>query len=191
MGRRILEQLKYLMCDLKRWKCHTFKDYIYVLFEQGIWATLFYRIGRMLFMINIPVLRIVFRFISLILLKFSEIIFSVAIIPTADIGPGLYIGHTGVIRVHPNVKAGRNLSIGPCTIIGERGVGKGGVPSIGNDVYIGTGCKILGSVKIGNNVHIGANAVVLTDIPDGSTAVGVPAKVVKKDGKDRKHDRPA
>ena len=49
---------------------------------------------------------------------------------------------------------------------------------IGNDVLLGAGCKILGSVKIGNNVKIGANAVVLNDIPDNLTAVGIPAKIV-------------
>jgi len=75
--------------------------------------------------------------------------------------------------------AGKNLSIGPCTILGEKGRGVGGAPMIGDDVYIGTGVKILGAIKIGNNVKIGANAVVLRDIPDGATAVGIPAKVVK------------
>ena len=164
-------QCKYLYRDLKRWKYRSLKELFYIFLEQGFWATIFYRVSRMLFVIDAPILRIFLRLIAIVLQKFSEIFLGAAIIPTADIGPGLYIGHTGVIRVHPGVKAGKNLSIGPCTIIGERGVGKGGVPVIGNNVYIGTGCKILGAVKIGNNVKIGANAVVLKDVPDGATAV--------------------
>jgi serine O-acetyltransferase len=53
-------------------------------------------------------------------------------------------------------------------------------PIIGNNVRIGAGAKVLGSIKVGNNARIGANAVVLTDVPDGATAVGVPAKIILK-----------
>ena len=52
--------------------------------------------------------------------------------------------------------------------------------TIGDNVLIGAGARIIGEVKIGNNVKIGANAVVVSDIPDGCTAVGVPAKIIKK-----------
>ena len=51
---------------------------------------------------------------------------------------------------------------------------------IGDNCFLGAGCKILGEVKIGNNVKIGANAVVLDDIPDNCTAVGIPARIVKR-----------
>jgi len=57
---------------------------------------------------------------------------------------------------------------------------KDGVPRIGNKVYLGAGAKILGPVTLGNNVNVGANAVVLCDVPDGCTAVGVPASIVRK-----------
>ncbi|MGZ3442120.1 MAG: serine O-acetyltransferase, partial [Polyangia bacterium] len=53
-------------------------------------------------------------------------------------------------------------------------------PRIGNDVYIGAGAKILGPVTIGDGAIIGANAVVLSDVPAGATAVGVPARIIKK-----------
>ena len=55
-------------------------------------------------------------------------------------------------------------------------------PTLGNNVMVGSGAKVLGPIKIGNNVRIAAGAVVLTDIPDNCTAVGVPAKVVRRDG---------
>jgi serine O-acetyltransferase len=57
-----------------------------------------------------------------------------------------------------------------------------GSPTIGNNVKVGAGAKILGKIKIGNNVRIGANAVVLKDVPDNCTIVGVPAKIVRLNG---------
>jgi serine O-acetyltransferase len=65
-------------------------------------------------------------------------------------------------------------------LIGTRGGGNKGVPIIGNNVYIGVGAKILGGIRIGDGAKIGANAVVLCDIPDGATAVGIPAKILKE-----------
>ena len=64
--------------------------------------------------------------------------------------------------------------------MGHDGGGKKGVPIIGDNVYFGAGSKAFGPVKIGSNVKIGANAVVVKDIPDNSTAVGIPAKVIVK-----------
>lgn len=58
---------------------------------------------------------------------------------------------------------------------------KNSYPIIGDNVIIGTGARILGNVRIGNNVKIGANSVVLTDIPDNCLAVGVPARIIRKE----------
>ena len=85
--------------------------------------------------------------------------------------------------IHPKASIGKNLSIGTGVIIGEKGVGYGGFPKIGNNVYIGVGAKVLGAIEIGNNVKIGANAVVIENIEDNATAVGVPAKVIKAGNK--------
>jgi len=179
MIRNVIDQFRYLICDLKRWKVSSARDVFYTFFEQGLWVTVFYRIGRALFLVNIPILKIILRTIGFFLMKFAEIFFHAAVKPEADIGPGLYVGHTGAIRVNPKTKAGKNLSIGTGVILGERGLGRGGAPQIGDNVYFGVGCKILGAVRIGSNVKIGANAVVVKDIPDGATAVGIPAKVIK------------
>ena len=62
------------------------------------------------------------------------------------------------------------------------GSGKPGVPIIGNNCYIGPGAKIFGGISIGNNVAIGANAVVFKDIPDNSTVVGVPGRILPNKG---------
>lgn len=103
--------------------------------------------------------------------------------PAAQIGNGLCIDHgTGVV-------------IGETTIIGDncilyQGVTLGGTgkehgkrhPTLGNNVLVGSGAKVLGPVKIGNNARIAAGAVVLNNIPEDSTAVGVPARVAKQNG---------
>lgn len=109
---------------------------------------------------------------------------------------------TGV-EIHPAVQIGKRffidhgtgVVIGETAIIGDdvtiyQGVTLGGTgkdtgkrhPTIGNNVMIGAGAKVLGPLEIGDNSRIAAGAVVLHDIPPNSTAVGVPARVVKKDG---------
>ncbi len=175
----MFQQIKYLGEDLKRWKVRSLSDLFYFMFELGVWATIFYRLGRGLYLIKVPILKIFLRLIAFFLYKFSEIFLGVAISASTDIGPGLYIGHTGDIRLHPDVKAGCNFNIGSGVTIGERGDGYSGSPAIGDNVYIHTGAKVIGAIRLGNNVKIGANAVVIKDVPDNSTAVGVPAKVVK------------
>lgn len=115
-----------------------------------------------------------------------------------------YIGRflTG-IEIHPGAKIGKRLFIdhgcgvviGETTIIGDdcllyQGVTLGGNgkdkgkrhPTLGNNVMVGCGAKVLGPFKIGSNVKIAANAVVLNEIPDNCTAVGAPARIVRRDG---------
>ena len=111
--------------------------------------------------------------------------------------------HRTGIEIHPGAKIGKRLVIdhGMGIVIGEtaevgddcliyHGVTLGGTgkdhgkrhPTIGNNVLIGTGAKVLGPFKVGDNCRIAANSVVLSEIPANSTAVGIPARVVKRDG---------
>lgn len=100
-----------------------------------------------------------------------------------SVGPGLYIGHFGCIVVNGSAIIGKNFNISQGVTIGQSNRGmRQGVPVIGDNVYIGPGAKIFGSIKIGNNVAIGANAVVTKDVPDDGVAVGIPAKVISHDG---------
>lgn len=117
-----------------------------------------------------------------VLHKGVEVAAGISVPASVDIGPGLYIGHFGQVIVHPDTRAGRNLSIGQGVTLGTRGGGTSGAPVLGDDVYIGVGAKILGPVHIGDGARIGANAVVLDDVPAGATAVGIPARVVKQRG---------
>lgn len=99
------------------------------------------------------------------------------------IDKGFYIGHFGCIVVNPSTMIGKNVNISQGVTIGAANRGeKRGTATIGNEVYIGPGVKIIGAVSIGNNVAIGANAVVTHDIPDNAVVVGVPARIISMNG---------
>ena len=174
-----LQQFNFLKQDLARWRGDGFsiKKVFYLCFEAGIWVTILYRVSRALFLIKIPVIGFIARLIAFFIFKINEFL-GVSIAPSCDIGPGLYIGHTGCVFFYHTVVAGRNLSIGQQVTIGTKGLGVKGAPVIGDNVYIGVGAKVLGPIKIGNNARIGANAVVIKDVPDNATVVGVPGKVI-------------
>ena len=179
MLKKIFQQFVFLIQDLRRWRCSSVKAVFYTIFEFGVWAVVVYRLGRALFLIDIPLVRIILRLAAFLMHKLVAVLFGISVNPASDIGPGLYIGHSGMIIVHPAARIGRNLNIGPGVIIGEKGAGKKGVPVIKDNVYAGTGSKILGNITVGNDVRIGANAVVIKDVPDGATVVGVPGKIIK------------
>src|SRR5262249_2259739 len=107
----------------------------------------------------------------------------IALDPSARIGPGLYIGHWGCIRVGPLTAIGANCNLSPMVVLGV-GVlrGKSGSPAIGDRVYIASGAKIFGPMRIGNGAPIGANAVVCRDVPDHVSVGGVPAKIISNRG---------
>ena len=103
--------------------------------------------------------------------------------PAATIGKGFFIDHgTGVV-IGETTEIGDNCVIYQGVTLGGTGKETGKRhPTLGNNVMVGAGAKVLGPIKIGNNVKIAAGAVVLSDIPDNSTAVGVPARVVRVGG---------
>lgn len=104
--------------------------------------------------------------------------------PGATIGKGLFIDHgTGVV-IGETAIIGNNVTMFHGVTLGGVGKEKGKRhPTIGNNVFIGTGAKILGDITIGDNSKIGANSVVLKDIPNNATVVGVPGKIIKINGK--------
>ncbi len=174
---------KNLSFDIARYsknKKMSFKEMVYLFFEQGIWCIAIYRFGRWAHDLKIPVVRLVLKIIAFFLFKLSEVLCGISIPASARIGKGFYVGHFGGIIVHSDAQLGENCSIGPGVVIGTRGLGGTGVPQIGNNVYIGVGAKVLGNIKIGNDVRIGANAVVINDVPDNATVVGIPARMIGK-----------
>lgn len=175
----IIEDIKMYALDYKNTGISLSKRIFYLLTTQELHAVVIYRFGRWAnYSCKIPIVRFVVKLFYFFLRKFSEMIIGVGIWPTSDIGPGLKIEHWGGIIIVAK-KIGKNCRISQQVTIGHIGGFKGGgTPTIGDNVYIGAGAKILGEIKIGNNVKIGANAVVITDVPDNATAVGVPAKVI-------------
>lgn len=93
------------------------------------------------------------------------------------LGGGLLLPHPNGIVIHPNAEIGPNCLLFQQVTIGDAG---GGAPTLEGHVDVGAGAKILGRLKVGKHARIGANAVVLEDIPTGETAVGVPAKIVRR-----------
>jgi serine O-acetyltransferase len=87
--------------------------------------------------------------------------------------------HSVGVVINTNVRAGRNLVIYHGVTLGEE---RHKSPTLGDNVYIGAGAKVIGGVRIGSDVRIGANAVVTKDVPDGATVVGIPARIVRMYG---------
>lgn len=104
--------------------------------------------------------------------------------PGAEIGKGLFIDHGMGVVIGETAVIGNNCLLYQGVTLGGTGKDKGKRhPTLGHNVLVGAGAKVLGPFKVGNNVKIAANAVVLNEIPDNCTAVGVPARVVKRNGK--------
>jgi serine O-acetyltransferase len=100
-------------------------------------------------------------------------------IPLNTFGPGLSIAHKGTVVVNDAVKAGRDCRLHPDCTIGETDTGN---PTLGDEVWVAAGARILGGISIGDRVAVGANAVVLHDVLDGVTVAGIPARVVSHNG---------
>ena len=98
--------------------------------------------------------------------------------PRATLGSRLKLPHPNGVVIHEDAIIGDDCMIMQQVTIGM--IGNGEVPVLGNGIYIGAGAKIIGKVKIGDGARIGANAVVTQDVPSGFTAVGVPAKLIKR-----------
>lgn len=143
-----------------------------ILCYPGLHAVLFYRLTHKLYRKKWFVLS---RVISQIVRGFTGI----EIHPGAQIGKGLFIDHGMGIVIGETAEVGDNVTIYHGVTLGGTGkdVGKRH-PTVGDNVSIGSGAKVLGPIKIGSNSKIGANSVVLKEVPEGSTVVGIPGKVV-------------
>jgi serine O-acetyltransferase len=131
-----------------------------------------YRTSNTLYRWKIPVLPFLIQ-------QFLRFVFCCFIPYRTQIGhKNVHFGHNGMgIVLDYRVVIGDNVRIDQHVTIGIRWDEKI-APIIGNNVRIGAGAKVLGSIRIGNNARIGANAVVLKDVPDGATAVGIPARII-------------
>jgi serine O-acetyltransferase len=95
----------------------------------------------------------------------------------AEFGPGFVLIHSNGVVINGGVRGGSNVKIEHQVTIGAE---KRQAPILGDDVFVGAGAKIIGSVTVGDGARVGANAVVLADVPAHSTVVGIPARVVRQ-----------
>ncbi|HLP89409.1 MAG TPA: serine O-acetyltransferase [Nostocaceae cyanobacterium] len=153
------------------------RNWLEVLFcYPGLQALLFYRLAHWLHNIGIP-------FIPRLISHLARFFTGIEIHPGAVIGQGVFIDH------------GMGVVIGETAIVGDyaliyQGVTLGGTgkesgkrhPTLGENVVVGAGAKVLGNLQIGNNVRIGAGSVVLRDVPSNCTVVGVPGRIIYRSG---------
>lgn len=160
------------LADLARYPARPF------LHEQSIWSIWLYRLGRRLYARRDSPLGWIAVKLYWLPYRLIETATGITLPVAADIGPGLRIWHFGNIIVHPETVIGCNCTLRQGVTIGNRHA-DGPVPQIGDNVEFGAYAQVLGGVKIGNNCKIGAMSVVLNDVPDGATAVGIPARIIE------------
>ncbi len=147
-----------------------------MLLYSGFHALLFYRAANAL---HKKGLRLPARFIS----QSARFLTGIEIHPGATIGKGLFIDHGSGVVIGETAIIGDNCTIYQGVTLGGTGKEAGKRhPTLGNNVMVGSGAKLLGNFKVGDNSKIAAGAVVLGEVPENSTAVGIPAKVVRKKG---------
>ena len=116
-------------------------------------------------------------FLARLISQIARFFTGIEVHPGATIGKGLCIDHGIGVVIGETAEIGDDVLIYHGVTLGGTGKDKGKRhPTIGNGVVIGAGAKVLGPIKVGNNAKIGANAVVVKDVPEGATAVGIPAK---------------
>ncbi|MDD2898194.1 MAG: serine O-acetyltransferase [Desulfuromonadaceae bacterium] len=155
----------------------TFRTLIAGLVSQGFQAILVYRVFHWLQCRGFSGQPL--RFVCE---RFIEITTGISIPAACKIGNGFRIHHFGGIIFHPTVELGDNCTLYQGVTIGDRG-GNGRAATIGNNVLIGAGAKVIGEITIGDNCVIGANAVVTKNMPAGTTALGAPCRFRFADGR--------
>jgi serine O-acetyltransferase len=143
---------------------------VHALFTDGTFAMIVYRLMQASQRLHLAPLAMIFN-------KINVIFGQCTIGRNAQFGPGFVLIHSQGVVINSAVRGGAGVKIEHQVTIGAE---ERLSPVLGDDVFVGAGAKIIGACRIGNHVRIGANAVVLHDVPDNSTAVGIPARVVKR-----------
>ena len=140
---------------------------------SGFHALLMYRLGHWLWKRRIP-------FLPRALSQFARFLTGIEIHPGATIASGLFIDHGMGVVIGETTEIGNNVTLFQGVTLGGTGKQRGKRhPTIGRHVVVGAGAKVLGPITVGDYVKIGANSVVLQDVPDHSTVVGIPGRIVR------------
>ncbi len=131
-----------------------------------------HRLAHRLYRAGVP-------FFPRLISQFARFITGIEIHPGAKIGRGLFIDHGMGVVIGETAEIGDNVTLYQGVTLGGTGKETGKRhPTLGNNVLVGVGAKVLGAITIGDNARIGGGAVVLKDVPPNATAIGIPAKVV-------------
>jgi len=148
-----------------------------LLLYQGLHAVINHRIAHFFYKRHL-------FFLARLVSQISRYLTAIEIHPGAQIGRSFFIDHGAGVVIGETAIIGDNVLLYQGVTLGGTGLEKGKRhPTIGNNVVIGAGAKVLGNITVGDNSYIGANAVVIKDVPANSTVVGVPGRITKQDGK--------
>lgn len=146
------------------------------LLYSGLHALIYYRISHWFYKKRL-------FFIARLISQTARFFTGIEIHPAAKIGKGLFIDHGMGVVIGETTEIGDDCTLYQGVTLGGTGKDKGKRhPTLGSNVMVGAGAKILGPFTVGNGSKVAANAVVLSEVPDNCTAVGVPARIVKRDG---------
>lgn len=147
-----------------------------ILLYSGLHAIMIYRFAHVLVKKGHPLAA---RFLS----QSAKFLTGIEIHPGATIGKGVFIDHGAGVVIGETAVIGDNCTIYQGVTLGGTGKETGKRhPTLGNNVMVGAGAKLLGAFTVGDNSKIASGAVVLSDVPPNSTAVGIPAKIVRREG---------
>jgi serine O-acetyltransferase len=148
-----------------------------ILLYPGLHALVYYRIAHAFYKIK-------FFFLARLISQVARFFTGIEIHPGATIGKRFFIDHGLGVVIGETAIIGDDVLLYQGSTLGGTGIVQGKRhPTIGNNVVVGAGAKVLGNIVIGDNSYIGANAVVVKDVPPNSTVVGVPGRITKQDGK--------
>jgi len=147
------------------------------LLYPGFHAVFFHRFFHLLYRCRIP-------FFPRLFSQITRFLTGLEIHPGATIGKGFFVDHGAGVVIGETAIIGDNCVLFHNVTLGGTGKHSGKRhPTLGNNVFVGTGAILLGPITVGDNVNIGANAfVVMRDVPSNCTVVGTPAKIIKRDG---------
>lgn len=148
-----------------------------LLLYQGLHALIAHRAAHILYKTHL-------YFSARLISQLARFATGIEIHPGAKIGKRFFVDHGMGVVIGETAVIGDNVLLYQGVTLGGTGLTKGKRhPTIGNNVVIGAGAKVLGDITIGDNSYIGANAVVIKDVPENSTVVGVPGRITKQDGR--------
>jgi len=152
-----------------------------LLLYNGVHAIILYRLSHWLWVHKLC-------FLARMLSQFAKWLTGVEIHPAATIGRRLVIDHGTGIVIGATTEIGDDCLLYQGVTLGGTGIVQGKRhPTLGNNVMVGCGAKVLGAIKIGDNSRVAANSVVLREVPENSTVVGVPGRVVRINGEKTDH----